>query len=184
MRQGVQGEAKIMGSPKFHAPVKLFYGALFTNEQTLNSTREILTDKHGEIDITSEIYGFDYTGYYQKEMGSSIKRIFFGFKNFIQPEELAGIKIFSNEIESGNLNETGRSINLDPGYLTPAKVVLASTKDNIQRIYIGNGIYEEITLYYKNSSFQAFDWTFPDFRDTYIPFFNQLRSHFRKQCQQ
>ena len=29
-----------------------------------------------------------------------------------------------------------RPLNLDPGYLTPAKLVLASTKDHAHRIYL------------------------------------------------
>jgi hypothetical protein len=80
--------------------------------------------------------------------------------------------------------EGRRNVNLDPGYLTPAKVILASAKDNIQRIYMNNGIYEEITLFYKDGTFNAFEWTFPDYRQSYIPFFNALRKKYSEQIKQ
>lgn len=168
-----------MGIPKPHRPVKLFYAILFVETEDLASIKDILIKKHGPIDTQSEIFNFNYTGYYSKEMAGDIKRIFYAFEKLIDARELCAIKLEGNSIETGFPSITGgRRINLDPGYLTPAKVILASAKDNIQRIYIDNGIYEEITLYYKNRTFNPFEWTFPDYRESYIPFFNRLRDQF------
>lgn len=165
-----------MGKPKFHQPVLLFYGILFTDGATLEKTRAELVTRHGPIISKSRVYDFDYTGYYQKEMGGAIKRVFYAFEKLIMPDELADIKTASNALElSFSTDGTNRQINLDPGYMTLAKVVLASAKDNIQRIYIKDGIYVEITLYYKNRTFTPFEWTFPDYRETYIAYFNELR---------
>ncbi|HOT74149.1 MAG TPA: DUF4416 family protein [Candidatus Wallbacteria bacterium] len=172
-----------MGTPKLHQPVKLFYGVLFSDIETLPCVKERLVAEHGDIDSESEIFDFNYTGYYQKEMGDSIKRIFYSFSELIEPEELSHIKLKSNDIELTYLCGGKRSVNLDPGYITPAKVILASAKDNIQRVYIMNGIYEEITLYYKNNTFNAFDWTFPDYKQSYIPFFNELRKVYVRQIE-
>lgn len=171
-----------MGTPKIHQPVKLFYGVLFNDIETLPCVRERLLEEHGAIDSESEIYDFDFTEYYRKEMGESIKRIFFSFEELIEPEELSHIKLKSNDIERIYMTGDGRrQVNLDPGYLTAAKVILASAKDNIQRVYINNGIYEEITLFYKDNTFNAFEWTFPDYRRGYIPFFNSLRKKYVEQ---
>lgn len=168
-----------MGTPKPHQPVKLFYAILFVEIEDLTAIKDLLTKKHGPIDTQSEIFDFNYTSYYKKEMAGDIKRIFYSFEKLIDARNLCCIKIESNSIEAGFPSKTGgRRINLDPGYLTPAKVILASAKDNIQRIYIDNGIYEEITLYYKNRTFKPFEWTFPDYKESYIPFFNQLRNKF------
>jgi len=165
-----------MGSPKFHAPAKLFYGALFTDAATLSAARDELAALHGPIDYESEVFDFDFTGYYQKEMAGPIKRIFYTFERPFDPVELVSVKIASNDIEKKYSRADGsRTINLDPGYATVAKIVLASTKDNIHRIYIRDGIYEEITLFYKDGSFRPFQWTFPDYRERYVPFFNRVR---------
>lgn len=171
-----------MGIAKTHSGVKLFYAILFNDESTLFKAKEKLILSHGDIDLESPVFRFDYTSYYEREMGKEIKRIFYCFKNLIKPDELADIKIRSNEAELSFSDENRqRTINLDPGYMTLAKIVLASAKDNIQRIYIKNGIYEEITLYYKNDTFNAFDWTFPDYRESYIPFFNSMRNRCKSQ---
>ena len=45
-----------------------------------------------------------------------------------------------------------------------AKVVLASTKDYSHRLYIGDGIFAEVTLRYQQRTFQAWEWTYPDYR--------------------
>ncbi len=171
-----------MGSPKTHIPVKLFYAVLLSKTQNPEDVEFFLSERHGEIDLKSEAFNFNYTGYYEKEMGMDIKRIFYSFKKLIPAQELSNIKILSNAAELKFLSASGgRTLNFDPGYLTNAKVILASAKDNIQRIYIGNGIYEEITLYYKNNTFNAFEWTFPDYKQSYIPFFNQLRKRYSSQ---
>jgi len=74
-----------------------------------------------------------------------------------------------------------RPLNLDPGYLTEAKLVLASTKDHAHRIYLGRGIYAEVTLHYQNGRWQSHDWTYPDFqRPDYHLFFSQCRDFFRR----
>jgi len=169
-----------MGKPKYHKPVLLFYGILFSDAETLEKATAELTARHGAIISKSRVYDFNYTGYYQNEMGGAIRRVFYAFEKPVMPDELADIKTASNALEvSYSKDGVNRPINLDPGYLTLAKVVLASAKDNIQRIYIKDGIYLEITLYYKNGSFTPFEWTFPDYRETYITYFNELRNIYK-----
>ena len=69
-----------------------------------------------------------------------------------------------------------RPINIDPGYVTPAKLVLATTKDRAHRIYLGRGIYAEVTLTYAKKAFQSMPWTYPDYRsEPYRRFFEQVR---------
>ncbi|HEY2148030.1 MAG TPA: DUF4416 family protein, partial [Pirellulales bacterium] len=71
-------------------------------------------------------------------------------------------------------------LNLDPGYLTLAKLVLASTKDHAHLLYLGHGIYAEVTLYFKDGRWQHRDWTFPDYRrPDYQEFFTAARQLIR-----
>jgi hypothetical protein len=69
-----------------------------------------------------------------------------------------------------------RQINIDPGYLSLDKVVLATHKDYSHRLYLGKGIYGEVTLFFKDKTFNPFPWTYPDYRThEYINFFNDAR---------
>ena len=73
-----------------------------------------------------------------------------------------------------------RPLNLDPGYLTLAKLVLASTKDFAHRIYLRDGIYAEVTLYYQHHRWEHHQYTFADYRrDDYQQFFSQCRDFLR-----
>ena len=69
-----------------------------------------------------------------------------------------------------------RPLNLDPGYLTLGKLVLASTKDFAHRIYLSRGIYAEVTLYYRHGRWEHHQFTFADYRrEDYQHFFSQCR---------
>ena len=92
------------------------------------------------------------------------------------PQQIAEIKVLTNKIEEKLSSAGKRLVNIDPGYLDLAKLILASTKDYSHRIYLGKGIYAEITLSYQGKSFQGWQWTYPDFRTTeYRNIFNQIR---------
>jgi hypothetical protein len=73
-----------------------------------------------------------------------------------------------------------RPLNLDPGYITLAKLVLASTKDHAHRIYLSQGIYAEITLNYRAGSWQPLPWTYPDYRRSdFQEFFTNCREYLK-----
>lgn len=174
-----------MGKILSPLPVKLIVGLIARDEASLTRTQKALAQKFGPADFSSPIYDFDLTDYYEKEMGRGLKRQFIGFKKLIPAERLAGIKIHTNACEkklSGGNNS--RNINIDPGYISLSKLVLATTKSFVHRIYIGRGIFEEITLYFKDGTFTAGPWTYPDFRqETHIAFFNKIRQAYYEQCE-
>jgi hypothetical protein len=97
--------------------------------------------------------------------------------------ELAAAKHLTNELERlWSMGGKHRQVNLDPGYLDLAKVVLATTKDYTHRLYIGAGMYAEVTLRYHRNSYQPWEWTYPDYREaTALTFFNQLREVYKEQ---
>ncbi len=67
-------------------------------------------------------------------------------------------------------------MNIDPGYLTLSKLVLASAKDRSHRLYVADGIYAEECLYYLERRWQARPWTYPDYqRDDFQAFFVEVR---------
>jgi uncharacterized protein DUF4416 len=146
------------------APVKLFVVTLHRDPAILESVTSELIKLFGPIDWQSEDFAFDVTDYYENEMGSGLLRRFLSFQNLMMPDEIADIKIRTNELENKYHNEDKRQINLDPGYLDTYKVVLASTKFGGQKIYVGKGIYADMTLVMYKGQWEGFAWGFPDFK--------------------
>ncbi|MDD4899202.1 MAG: DUF4416 family protein [Candidatus Omnitrophica bacterium] len=163
-------------------PVKLICGLIFKDEKIFKKAKTLLKKKFGAIDLESCIIDFDYTDYYEKEFGKELKRQFISFKKLISPEKLSQIKTQTNTLEKKLALNNRRRINLDPGYLDMAKLVLATTKDYMHRIYLGKGIFAEITLSYRGKSFQHWPWTYPDYQTPqYKQIFNQIRSIYSQQ---
>lgn len=174
-----------MGMIRTPAEVKLFTGILTSVPELLPEVKLSLTDLFGAVDRQSELYDFDLTHYYDEEMGIPIRRCFLAFENLIPAEQIAAIKRATNGIESELASKYPRSprpVNIDPGYLEESKIVLASTKNFYHRILLAQGIYGEVTLRYRQGRWEAFPWSFPDFRSgRYDRFFLDLRSRYRDQ---
>jgi len=176
-----------MGKIRNTIPVKLFIGMLSSEYSLFNECCDALCHVYGPLDLESELLVWENTDYYKDEMGANLRRKFIYFKTLMDPIALSGIKVFTNSIEDRLSCQRGidkqRRINLDPGYITEAKVVLASTKDYAHRIYIGQNIYAEVTLQYrlKGKSFIAVEHTYPDFRtQDACNLFNKARNLLRE----
>lgn len=166
-----------MGKIKSHPPVKLILGMISNDTELFNILPKRFEKDFGEIDFESNIFLFNFTDYYIEEMGEGLLRKFVSFKRLLEnPIEIANIKIFSNNLEDEFSINNKRRINLDPGYIEHGKLVLATTKNHQHRIYIGKGIFAEVTLRYRNKTFCKWDWTYPDYQtNEYIETFNQIR---------
>lgn len=165
--------------------VKLIAGIIASSENIFFKTEEALQRILGPLDYRSQTIKFDFTDYYQRDMGPDLKRRFVSFERLIDPTALSRIKLITNRLErrlSKDIKSVRRAVNIDPGYITGAKLVLASTKDYSHRIYLEKGIYAEVTLYYKKGSFRYWDWTYPDYKtEDYIRIFNEIRSIYMRQ---
>jgi len=133
-----------------------------------DTAAERLADEFGPIDLTSDVMPFDLTHYYDEQMGSPLYRRFVSFREPFAPDHLADAKLTTQAVEAdfATAAEPGgpaRPINLDPGYVAPSKLVLASLKDFSHRVYLGRGVYAEITLMFRKGRWEALPWTFPDF---------------------
>ena len=180
-----------MGKIQHPLPVKLIVGMLASIPELFSETEKELTALFGDIDARSEIFHFDWTGYYDKEMGSPIYRRFLSFADLIEAPAIADAKIAANELESSIAEWAAKSakypgvrrpVNLDPGYMEQSKIVLASTKNFFHRILISRGIYAEVTLHYQDKQWKSFPWTFPDYgSEKYHQFFTALRENYRRQ---
>ncbi|MCM8785849.1 MAG: DUF4416 family protein [Candidatus Omnitrophica bacterium] len=174
-----------MGKIKSLPFVKIFCGLIYREENIFEDTKKILVEKWGKIDIEEGPFLFNFTDYYEDEMGKDLKRRFISFQKLYLPENVYEWKIFTNKIEDIFSEKDRRKINIDPGYIDSSKVVLLSTKDYYHRIYIGKGIFAELTLYYSKGAYNFLNWTYPDYRtENYINFFLKMREKYRQQVKQ
>ncbi len=158
-----------MGDIRKNAPkVHPFVAIMFPDEQLYEKSLLLLQEKFGEILGKGDIFLVkDFTKYYVKEFGENLKKQFIVFKKPVSVKSLYKSKIWSNELEL-SIKESGndkRYVNIDPGYLTPAKFVLYSSKNFSHRLYQGDGIFAEITMLFMHGEFRKMDWTYNDYWD-------------------
>lgn len=171
-----------MGSIRQVKFVKPICGLLWASKIQLEAFCEELIPILGEIDLSSTPFKFSFTEYYTEEMGKNLKKCFFSFTKLINPGMLSTIKIATNQIEAGYSYKKKRQVNIDPGYITGAKLVVASTKDFAHRIYLDHGIYGDVQLRYLGRHFKSSPWTYPDYQtDDVLRFFEKVRSQYLKQ---
>lgn len=167
-----------MRKPSPPAPVLLFIATLYRDEQWYSEAGKQLRALFGDTSIETEPLPWDYSGYYADELGSPVLRRFVFFRTMIDRETLPDIKRETCRIEEQLSADGRRNINLDPGYLTLYNIVLASTKNYSHRIYIGKGIFAEVTLIYreKDGRYHPNIFTYRDYAsDAYARIFSEAR---------
>lgn len=166
--------------------VKLICGQISARAELFDAALARLEQLYGRADIVSEVMNFDFTQYYDAEMGNPLLRRFVSFDRPTSPGILADVKCATNELEREFAAAGGgwaaRPINLDPGYIEPSKLVLASMKNFSHRIYLSRGVYGEVTLQWHKMQWQSLPWTFPDYASgRYFPFLTAARTRLREQ---
>lgn len=179
-----------MGQISYPMPSKLIFSIISNKDSIFLKSKDFLEKVFGEIDLESDYQPFDFTDYYKNEMGVSLKQKIFSFEKLIPPNRLSKIKNISNKIElqisqeskKDNVVLINRKVNLDPGYVTLSKFILASTKDGSARIYMERGIFAEITLTFTRKSFKPLEWTYQNYQtELFINFLNSVREKYKNQ---
>jgi len=171
-----------MGRIKLPEPVKLIVAMLAREEYSLGLAQAYLAAIHGPVDYASPFLPFDVSSYYTAEMGPGLRRQFIAFARLIQPDELPAIKLEAIALETFFAVDGWRTVNLDPGYLCAGKLVLATTKNQQHRLYLGQGIYGEVALRYRAGAWQPWEWTYPDYRSPeYARVFTEIRRLYMRQ---
>jgi len=153
-----------MGEIGAPPPVRRIVSAIFSDRASLSGAVEALAQEHGGVRQLGQEMSFDFTDYYESEMGGNLRRGFFEVEGLVSSEELVALKRFTSDVERRVAAPDGRRrVNLDPGILSAERLVLASTKNAPHRLYLGRGIYAELTLVYQSGGFQALPWTYPDY---------------------
>ncbi|MFQ5751617.1 MAG: DUF4416 family protein [bacterium] len=166
-------------------PVKYITAITFNNTEVLKLTIAALENQYSRVDVKSPPFKFDHTQYYKKEMGSQLMKQFFSFVNLDKKENLVHWKLFALELENQYAIAGKRQVNIDPAYLELAKLVVSSSKNFDHRIYLGQGIYGDVQLRYRNRQFVTNDWTYPDYCSAIvINFVKKVRNIYFQQLKQ
>lgn len=151
-----------MGTCKEFGKEILVVGVLSGDAEKGEAIVKAMEERFGPAARVTAIAKFDWTDYYEPEMGSPIWRSYVEFAELVDPSTLAEIKRSTNELEARWADGQKRRYNLDPGLLAPGRFVLATTKDRAHRIALNGGIFAELTLIYEKGQFHALPWTYPD----------------------
>jgi len=160
--------------------VKLVAGLLSADIGLLAQARKTLQKYFGPSDAASPVIPFNFSSYYDKELGSGIQRQFVSFSRLIKPAHTADIKLLTMRIEKKFTVKGNRKVNIDPGYIVLDKLVVSTSKDATYRIYLGKGIYAQSMLFFMDGGFKAWEWTYPDYKsEMAITFFNRVRKDYK-----
>jgi hypothetical protein len=171
-----------MGVPREAPPAKLFAAVMHRSHFDPEPVLERLAERYGPVDVRSDPAPFDGSRYYEPEMGPGLVKFFVSFGCVFPQERLAGVKLETNELESRYAVARGRVCNIDPGIVTHHSVILATTKGYAHRIYLGDGVYAEVTLLFRHGAVAPLPWTYPDYRDALAErFFRDARLILLKQ---
>lgn len=158
----------------------LFTGLLY-GEEDLGKVKTELEKKYGKIFAESPTFPFNWTNYYNQELGDTIKRKWFVYSPVVNAEEIWVYKLQSIRLEEKFKKGKKRTVNIDPGLLSLASITLLSTKPAFHRLYLSHNIWGELTLIYKKGSYRPLEWTYPDYQTKEaISFFNNIREELRK----
>lgn len=171
-----------MGQATKPQPVLMLAAAFSRYAEALDWARRRAEAAWGPVALESPPLAFRETNYYTPSMGPDLTKRFWAFERLADPEGLADWKLLSNaweeEYAALGRHPEPRPLNVDPGYLALGKLVLASTKDFAHRIYLRQGIFAEVTLFYREHAWRHHDCTFPDYRRAdYHAFLSECRRY-------
>ncbi len=152
-----------MSEPQEPPRAKLIASLIYADPGACAHARRSLTRRTGPEDYVSPEFPFDRTSYYAKEMGAGLRRVFVSYSPLILRDELPDIKTFAHTVEVDTVREGNRTVNIDPGYITPENLILSTFKGFSHRLYLGRGVFAEVTLIYEHGGFRPLRWTYPDY---------------------
>lgn len=173
-----------MSEPQVPAPAKLFVSLFARDEAFIEEALVRLEGVLGPVDFKGPILPFDKTSYYEPEFGPDLVRRFVSFERLFPQERIIAVKYLAWRVEKALAVEGKRRVNIDPGYLLLERLVLVTFKNFSHRIYLGRGVYAEVTLLFRHGRFEPLPWTYPDYVDpAVLETFMAIRRRYKEQLQ-
>ena len=152
----------------------LGFALMWREDHFLSLAEDKLKKTYSGFFMESLSFEPQFSRYYHKEMGAPLYKKFVLTSTVIDKSTIKDIKIVAVSMEDSLRVDGKRTVNIDPFYMDKDQIVVSTSKYRGNRIYIGDGVFVELELFYHHGSFQAFVWTYTDYKD-HIPFFNDLR---------
>lgn len=169
-----------MSTPQVPEPAKVIVSILSAEPELTEIVDRLLAQELGPLEECAGPLAFDFTSYYDAELGPGIQRWIRVFEDLVDRSVLAHIKCLTNEMERAYTVDGRRRFNLDPGLMTLGNFVLATGKNNAHRIYLNNGIFADLTLIFRSGSYRPLEWTYPDYADAQlIEILNRIRQGYK-----
>jgi hypothetical protein len=167
-----------MSTPRANHPALLFTAILFSKDVDIKKVITQLQDALGAVLVQSRPVGFVWSDYYQEEMGEDLNRVFVVYKDLVQRDHIVKVKRLTDDIEKSYMFGDKRTVNIDPGLICPENIILATNKPFFHRIYLSEGVYAEVTLFFRNNTYNPIElWTYPEYRSSpVLDFFNSVRA--------
>ncbi len=142
---------------------KLVIGIMYSDKGLFEGVKKVLEEKFSRIEDFVG-YDFNFTKYYEEEMGPNLKKDILIFEQEIKEERLLEIKKYTCSLEDNYRINGNRRINIDPGYLTKEELILASNKKSNYKAELGENVYAHLTLKFENGNCVNTTRTYPDYR--------------------
>ncbi len=153
-----------MAEPKVPPPGALVSAVMVGADAPWEEVLDALSQEWGKVAMEGPGYPFIHSSYYQEEMGVELEKRFYLWSKPLPQDGLPKAKLFSNSVERRFSRPDGtRRVNVDPGLLTLHSLVLATAKGYSHRVYLGEGIFAEVTLLFRDGEFRPLPWTYPDY---------------------
>jgi hypothetical protein len=167
-------------------PAKLIVGAIVADPAAWAAAEADLAGAFGPLEPRLLAMPFAHSAYYREEMGEPLLRVFRVLREPVAQDALAAAKLRTIAIEARHADRSGptprRRVNLDPGILHLAGVVLATTKGYAHRVYLGSGIHAEPELVWRGEGFHPLPWTYPDYaHPEALAFFREVRAGWKRE---
>jgi len=145
----------------------------------MQDAMERMTAVWGEVTDRLPPFPFTFTDYYTAEMGPSLVKSIVVFRPLISLNAMVAVKQAAMRLEDEFSVDGRRRVNIDPGYMTAAKLVLLTCKDFSHRLFLHEGVYGDVHLTVANGRFAPMPWTYPDYRqDEVLAFLDGIRRQY------
>lgn len=173
----------IMARAQTPPPGRLIVSIIYSSMDALADGLKALEKKFGRVQFETLEIECAEASEYREEMGDGLLRRFFSFEKEVPRDSLPALKAACSKIEAQFADVTDnylfRTVNIDPGILTPSNVVIATHKEFNHRMYLRDGVYAELALIYSRGTFCRLPWTASDYCDEEaIGFFRRVRDSF------
>ncbi len=151
-------------------PAKLIVSCFFKEDRWLLHALDHLVNRFGSVERRVGPLYFTMSDYQRSQAEGEMKKVMLDFRDLVPRESLASLKVRCHEIEMQLLRQAqdenviaSRPINLDPSHLFTDKFIVSSSRDKPHRLYLGHGVFGELTLMIRQGHFESLPWTYADY---------------------